>query len=127
MEIRALSITRPWVLPIVRGLKSIEFRKWATSYRGPILIHTPASTFCDEEMKKWGITPDQCPLSCIIGAAILTDCQTYGSNFGHIMICPIQFQNPNLDTPGARNYWKPKNPKQERAFEKAIAQLPKIA
>ncbi|QTF59120.1 ASCH domain-containing protein [Stutzerimonas frequens] len=36
---KALSIRQPWAWLIVRGHKPLENRSWATSYRGPLLIH----------------------------------------------------------------------------------------
>lgn len=36
---KALSIQQPWAELIVRGIKDIENRTWATSYRGPLAIH----------------------------------------------------------------------------------------
>lgn len=38
MKIRAISIKQPWANLIVSGFKTIETRKWATTYRGDILI-----------------------------------------------------------------------------------------
>lgn len=35
---KALSVRQPWASMIARGEKQIEFRSWATSYRGPLLI-----------------------------------------------------------------------------------------
>jgi hypothetical protein len=37
--VRALSIRQPWVELILRGVKSIELRKWTTDYRGPLWLH----------------------------------------------------------------------------------------
>ena len=39
---KALSIRQPWAWLIVNGHKDIENRTWATSYRGPLLIHASA-------------------------------------------------------------------------------------
>jgi hypothetical protein len=36
---KALSIKQPWAALIVSGIKPVENRSWATSYRGPLLIH----------------------------------------------------------------------------------------
>lgn len=36
---KALSIRQPWAWLIIAGIKPIENRKWATPYRGPLLIH----------------------------------------------------------------------------------------
>ena len=35
-----LSIKQPWAQLILEGRKDIEVRSWATSYRGPLWIHT---------------------------------------------------------------------------------------
>jgi hypothetical protein len=40
----ALSIRQPWAELILRGVKTIELRKWQTDYRGPIWLHA-AKTF----------------------------------------------------------------------------------
>lgn len=42
---KALSVRQPWANLIAAGAKTIETRRWATNYRGPILIissKTPA-------------------------------------------------------------------------------------
>lgn len=36
---KTLSIRQPWAWLIVHGHKPLEIRFWATSYRGPLLIH----------------------------------------------------------------------------------------
>jgi hypothetical protein len=38
MTLKALSLRQPWPNLILSGKKTIETRKWVTSYRGPILI-----------------------------------------------------------------------------------------
>ena len=38
MRIKALSVRQPWANLIAKGEKSIETRKWATDYRGPLVI-----------------------------------------------------------------------------------------
>lgn len=40
---KALSIRQPWAWAIVNGHKTIENRTWATTYRGPLLIHASKS------------------------------------------------------------------------------------
>lgn len=35
---KALSLQQPWANLIADGFKTIETRKWTTSYRGPLLI-----------------------------------------------------------------------------------------
>lgn len=36
---KALTLYQPWASLIACGVKTIETRSWATSYRGPLLIH----------------------------------------------------------------------------------------
>jgi hypothetical protein len=38
MEVKAISVKRPWASMIYRGVKTIETRTWATDYRGDVLI-----------------------------------------------------------------------------------------
>lgn len=38
----ALTIRQPWAALVVTGRKRIEWRTWATSHRGPLLIHAAA-------------------------------------------------------------------------------------
>lgn len=37
---KALSVKQPWAQMIAKGTKTIETRRWATNYRGPLLICT---------------------------------------------------------------------------------------
>lgn len=48
---KALSVRQPWAYQILHGEKKIEYRSWATDYRGPILICT-SKTWDDEDMVK---------------------------------------------------------------------------
>jgi activating signal cointegrator 1 len=41
---KAISLWQPWASLIVLGAKTIETRSWATSYRGPLLIHAAKTT-----------------------------------------------------------------------------------
>ncbi len=36
---KALSVRAPYAQALVTGAKAIEWRDWATSYRGPLLVH----------------------------------------------------------------------------------------
>jgi hypothetical protein len=36
---RALTIRQPWAWATIYGGKDVENRRWATTYRGPLLIH----------------------------------------------------------------------------------------
>lgn len=45
---KALSLWQPWASLIACGLKRVETRSWATSYRGPVLIHAAKRWTADE-------------------------------------------------------------------------------
>lgn len=81
---RVLTLTQPWASLVVLGLKRIETRSWATSYRGPLLIHA-AKGYLDRGLRHemvfleafWsvGVKPDMpLPTGAIIGSVDLIDC-----------------------------------------------------
>lgn len=39
---KAITLWQPWASAITLGVKTIETRSWATSYRGPLAIHAAA-------------------------------------------------------------------------------------
>ena len=75
---KALSVRQPFARAIVHGGKDIENRSWATSYRGPVLIHagmrwhdvTPAML-----ARRMGVqVPADLPRGGIIGRVEIVDC-----------------------------------------------------
>ena len=62
---KALSVNQPWANLIASGEKTIETRKWATEYRGPVLI---VST------KK---PPEPGPAGCAVALVDLVDCREF--------------------------------------------------
>ena len=42
MKYKVLTLTQPWATLVAIGAKRIETRSWATSHRGPLLIHAAA-------------------------------------------------------------------------------------
>ena len=128
MNIRALSLIRPWGTLIATGKKPIEWRSWQTNYRGIVLLHTSGSTTSDNEMKKWKLLPEDCPLKAIIGAATIVGCEWnyQHQQYAHICETPILFAEPILCVPGALNYWQPRNERQQKGFDLAIAQLKQL-
>lgn len=75
---RALSIRQPWAWAIVQADKRIENRRWATPYRGTILIHAAARWGRHEQsaraylMMTRGLDiPDPPDLGGIVGIATL--------------------------------------------------------
>lgn len=49
MKCKAITIHQPWAWAIAEGIKTVENRTWATSYRGPIAIHAGKSMASIEE------------------------------------------------------------------------------
>lgn len=75
---KVITIRQPWASLIMVGAKGIETRSWATSYRGPILIHASASIgkmeqeLCaTEPFKHYLRELKSLPTGCILGKATL--------------------------------------------------------
>ena len=60
--VKALSLKQPWANMIAAGQKTIETRKWATDYRGQLLIVSSK-------------TPDIPPAGFAVAIATLIDCR----------------------------------------------------
>ena len=77
---KAISIKQPWAALVLKGLKTIEIRRWPTARRGRILIHAARVPDTRLEAKKH-ITPDLKPLTeltgGIIGSIELVHCLAY--------------------------------------------------
>jgi len=59
---KAISVKQPWASMIAAGEKTVETRRWATGYRGPIAIVS---------CKK----PPIVPAGCVLAVADLVDCR----------------------------------------------------
>lgn len=80
MTYHALSLKQPWATLLVHGLKTIEIRRWRTSYRGSLLIH--AARIDDPCPEAWRHVPphllDAVRLKGgVVGIADLTECRFY--------------------------------------------------
>ncbi len=76
----ALSIKQPWATLILHGVKTIEIRRWATAYRGRLLIH--AARVPDVRNEGWRLVTsamgEMVEMSGgIIGAVNLVECRNY--------------------------------------------------
>lgn len=81
---KAISLWQPWASLMAEGLKRNETRHWATSYRGPILIHATkrmeAPTILMRELLKphgyqsW----DDFPRGALVCKVNLVDCISSG-------------------------------------------------
>lgn len=87
---KALTLHQPWASAIAWGVKRIETRGWATSYRGPIAIHAGKRWTRDEVAKGRSLLatlrasplgevpetlPELCPLGVVVAVAVLVDCR----------------------------------------------------
>lgn len=78
---RILTLRQPWASLVAIGEKTVENRRWATSYRGPIAIHAgeawdPAATgdpLVDETLTEHGLTRADLPRGAVIAVAELVD------------------------------------------------------
>jgi ASCH domain len=72
MGMKIITIRQPWAHLIVSGSKSIENRTWATSYRGPVLIH--ASLNVNRALcLKHRLDSDTLPRGGVVGIAEIAD------------------------------------------------------
>lgn len=76
---KAISLWQPWASAIALGLKSIETRGWATSYRGPLAIHAAKRWAGDQREfgrieHTLGRLPARVPLGAIVAVCTLSDC-----------------------------------------------------
>jgi len=116
---KALSLKQPFAELIVSGKKTIELRKWKTSFRGLFLIH--ASKNPDSKAMK-GHGFKDLPLGCIVGQAVLKDVKEYAGsedffkdkdkhlasqdfgNYGFILEDAKRL--PEVQCPGKLNFWE---------------------
>lgn len=76
---KAITLWQPWATLMIMGAKTIETRSWATSHRGPLIIHA-SKRWTDEEefyfyrapfnsvLRSYGITePKDLPFGAALG------------------------------------------------------------
>ncbi len=77
---KALTHYQPYASGLILKIKGPETRSWKTNYRGIVAIHAAkampqwAMEFAQTE-RALGIIPNRLPLGCILGTAVLIDCQ----------------------------------------------------
>ncbi len=76
----ALSLKQPWAALLVHGRKTVEVRRWATTVRGPVLIH--AAAVSDPRPEAWANVPRELRESArlvggVVGVADLTGLADY--------------------------------------------------
>ncbi len=73
MSIKALSIKQPWASLIAWGDKTVEWRSWATKYRGPLFIHASGRKFIADDDDE----SVELPTGVIIARADLIDVRPF--------------------------------------------------
>ncbi|MFI1890403.1 hypothetical protein [Streptomyces jumonjinensis] len=102
MNFRALTIRQPWAAAITYADKRVENRVWATSHRGPLLIHA-------------GQSMDRSVGTAVRAVVRLTDCHpddgrctpwSMSSHFHHVLdrVTPLHLPVPHR---GALGLWVP--------------------
>jgi ASCH domain-containing protein len=71
---KALTIHQPWAWAILNCGKTVENRSWATSYRGPLLIHAGRKIVPAEHYRHLFEAPADLPLGAVIEVVELVDC-----------------------------------------------------
>lgn len=94
-EYRVLSLHPEWAWEIVFGSKTVEYRSWATRYRGRMLIH--ASTHA---------SPPEYPRSVILGSVELVDCVEEAGEFDWMLREPRALETPVRNVSGKLKVWR---------------------
>src|SRR5690348_7650857 len=72
---KIITIRQPWAHLIVNRSKNIENRTWATSYRGPVLIHASLN-INRAACRKHHLNPHSLQRGGVVGIAEVVDCVT---------------------------------------------------
>ncbi len=80
---KCLSVSQPFADLIIRGKKTIELRRWNTSFRGEFLIHSPKKIMA-EDCKRLKINSKTLVKGAIVGKAEIYDVKKYDSMSGII-------------------------------------------
>jgi hypothetical protein len=107
MKAKVLSVRQPWASLLVHGFKDVENRTWATSYRGPLVIHAGKSP--DLAAMRWLAAhyphemerlPKPLPFGALIGTVVLTDIvqesdsEWFTGPYGWQMAAPVAWDPP---------------------------------
>jgi ASCH domain-containing protein len=90
---RALTVKQPWASEIASGTKRIEYRSWATDYRGDLLITASSSP------------RSQGPAGCAICIVRLVDVREGDDEMEWYLAAPRAVRN--VPTLGKLQLWKP--------------------
>lgn len=92
-----LSVRQPWAWLIVKALKNIENRTWATGYRGPFFVHAAQARSQSLAWEEWEAclrfvagfapdlvaqipSPDRLPYGGIVGESTVLTCVSHSQS-----------------------------------------------
>lgn len=67
---KVISVRQPWAYAIIHMGKDIENRKWATKYRGPLLIHASMTIDKNAPQEIWDEFDKNCDEKPVFGGII---------------------------------------------------------
>lgn len=118
----AISLRAPWAWLVANGFQDVENREWATTYRGPILIHAASSVSrleyeCAREFAAHrGVTLmpafETLPRGGVIGQIDVVDCVTRSNSpwffgrYGWVLAEPKEL--PFTACRGALRFFRPR-------------------
>lgn len=126
---KTISIKQPWAFIACSGIKDIENRKWATKFRGRVLVHASAKSYPLEvlnelqwnELKSKTFNPGVAQMvynrSAIIGSVEIVDCvinhpsiwaERHNLPFkphNWVLANPVLFAEPILSVKGKLSFW----------------------
>lgn len=120
-DLRALSIRHPWAELILAGIKPVENRTWATSWRGATLIHAGLrwDTSGAAAAASHGIVPDTPLPTGYLGIATVTGihrdndcCRPWGQpGVYHWQLTSARRFNHPIAAPGRLGLFRPDKPR----------------
>ena len=104
---KVLTIRQPFAAAIMEGLKTVEYRSWATSYRGMLAIHAGKRRPDRDWQDDWPeLDADTLVYGAILGAVELLDCVPGDAGFEWHLANPRPLDRPFL-CGGQLGLWVP--------------------
>ena len=95
---KCLSLKQPYAELLISGKKTIEVRKWNTTFRGKFLVHA-SKNISEEACKRLKIDQAKFVTGAIIGKANLYNVISYGSKNSFLKDKNKHFASSNYENP----------------------------
>jgi len=108
---RVITVQQPWATLIALGEKCVEYRSWATSYRGPLAIASSKgfpkhrredceTGWAKKMLRKHGLSADDLPRGKVLCITALVGCREEGRDYGFVLDCKrLKVFNPPIAIP----------------------------